>query len=385
MKRLICAAVAAFVVAAAVLAPAAAWAANDRKVVFAFDRKFMPFSYVRNQVPTGFEVELFTAVLEGSGLGIEYKPMRDWERAQAELSGGLIQVAAGMTKTPLREKVFIFPETPTMTLDLKFFANQTSNYTHVGQLRGQTIAAIRDSLYQRLLQEFGGVKIKLYEDGEQALKAVLSGDAAAYFGTDKIARDIIARKNMKNLVVIGSTVRSVPVYYALYKGETGLRDLMDRGLKRLMVNGEYDRIYRKWFVPEMTTSDMGRLVAEAKKVLPMAYAPHSGKPEAAAVLTRSGAVFVGANIENAAPGAGIGALEVALTKAVSAGQLQIYAAVKISRTGLVLPPSAAERQLLWEYGRSVLVLLEPNRGEYEAWSLPKLLPFPDRMPGMPGS
>ncbi|MBU1001663.1 MAG: transporter substrate-binding domain-containing protein [Proteobacteria bacterium] len=384
MRRTISAAVAAIVLAVAVLAPAAARAA-DRKVAFAFDRKFIPFSYVRNQEPTGFEVELFTAVLEGSGLGIDYMPMNDWERAQAELSGGVIQVAAGMTKTPLREKVFIFPETPTMTLDLKFFANRISNLTHIGEIRGQTVATIRDSLYQRLLQEFGGVKILLFDSGEAALGAVQAGDAVAYFGADKIARDIMARKNMKNLEVIGSTVRSVPVYYALYKGETGLRDLVDRGLKRLMANGEYDRIYRKWFVPEMSTADMARLVAEAKKVLPLAYAPHSGISEAAAVITRSGTIFTGANIENAAAGMGTGALQVALAKAVSAGQLQIYAAVKVSSTGLVLPPTAVERQLLWEYGRGVLVLLEPNRGEYEAWSLPSLLPFPDGMPGMPKS
>lgn len=382
MKRLFCAAVAALVLAVAVLAPQGVRAA-DRKVVFAFDRKFVPFSFVTNQQPDGFEVDLFTAALEGSGLGIDYKPMRDWERAQAELSSGVIDVAAGMTKTPLREKVFIFPKTPSFNLELKFFVNRTSGFTHVGEIRGLTVAAIRDSLYQRLLQEFGGVRIKLYDSGEDALKAVLSGDAAAYFGAEKIARDIIYRRNMKNLAVLGGTVREVPVYFSFYKGREDLRDLVDRGIRRLMASGEYDRIYRKWFVPEMSTAQMKDLVAEAAKVLPMAYAPHTQRTETAAVLTRSGTMYTGANIENSDPARSLSALEVALAKAVSAGELQIYAVVRVSAEGMVLPPSAAERQLLWEYGRGVLVLLEPNRGEYEAWSLPALLPFPEAMPGMP--
>jgi len=382
MKRMLCAALAALALAAALLAPAPA-RADDRKVVFAFDRKFIPFSFVTNQQPDGFEVELFTAALEESGLGIEYKPMRDWERAQAELSSGMIQVAAGMSKTPLREKVFIFPDTPSLYLELKFFVSKTSGFTHVGEIRGLTVAAIRDSLYQRLLQEFGGVKIKLYDSGEDALAAVLSGDAAAYFGAEKIARDIIDRRGMKNLVVLGSTVREVPVYFAFYKGETNLRDIVDRGLKKLMANGGYDRLYRKWFVPELPTAKMQELVAEAAKALPMAYVPHSEEGETAAVLTRSGEIFTGATIENMDPGQTLSALQVALTKAVSAGELQIHAVVRVSAGGQVLPPTAAERQLLWEYGRGVLVLLEPNKGEYEAWSLPALLPFPDGMPGMP--
>lgn len=367
----------------AALVPAPVFAAQ-RKVVYTFDRKFIPFSYVRNGHPTGFEVDILKAVLKDTGLGLEFKPSRTWDRAQAELSGGIVQVASGMTRTQLREQLFLFPKTPTVTLDLKFFVNRTLGYKHVGEIRGQTVAAIRDSLYQRLLQDFGGVKIKLYETGEEALRAVVSGDAQAYFGAEKIARDIIARKNLQNLLVLGSTVRSIPVYFALYKGEKGLRDIIDRGLKRLIVTGEYDKIYRKWFVPELSNSEVKGLVNRAKAVLPMAYVPHSGAPEAAAVMTREGQVYVGASIDNGVSGQGVSALEVALAKTVDAGHQDLRAVVRVDARGRVLPPSARERELLWEFGRGVLVLLEFNQGEYDVWSLPRLLPLAKGLPGMTG-
>ena len=366
---------------AVVLAPAASFASAARKIAYTFDRKFIPFSYVRNSQPTGFEVEILEAVLKDTGLGIDYKPSRQWDRSQAELSGGIVQVASGMTRTQLREQLFLFPQTPTLTLDLKFFVNRTLGYKSVGDIRGQTVSAIRDSLYQRLLQDFGGVKIKLYETGEEALRAVVSGDAQAYFGAEKIARDIIARKDLQNLAVLGSTVRSIPVYFALYKGEKGLRDIIDAGLKTIIASGEYDRIYRKWFVAELSSSEMNSMIQSAKDVLPLSYVPHSGHQEAAAILTRDGRTYVGSTIDNGISGRGMSALEVAISKAVSEGHLDVRAAVCVDAKGRVLPPSARERELLWEFGRGVLVLMEIHKGDVEAWSLPRLLPLADGLPG----
>lgn len=383
MKRLLLGVLAAACVLAALWAEPAAAAsgtASDRKVVFTFDRKFMPFSYVSNGRPTGFEVEILEAVLEDTGLGIDYKPSRDWNRAQADLSGGIAQVASGMTRTDLRQQLFLFPDTPTMTLDLRFFVNRVSGYKGVSELRGATVAAVRDSLYQRLLQEFGGVRISLFDSGEDALQAVVSGDAQAYFGAEKVARDIISRKGLKNLLALGPIVRSVPVYFALYKGEKNLVEIINHGLKRLIADGEYDKIYRKWFVPELSTERMKKLVSEAAAALPLAYAPHSGRPEAAAVFTRRGEVHVGASMDNQA-GRGLSALEAAVAEAVRDGDLEVYAAVRVDAKGRVLPPTARERELLWEFGRQVLVVMEIDKGAYEAWSLSRLLPLADGVPG----
>lgn len=356
-------------------------ARGAEKKICAFDRAFIPFSFVRNQQPTGFEVEVLEAALAGTGLGIEFKPMRSWEQGQAELASGVVHIAPGVTRTELRDKLFIYPSVPTVELGLKFFVNRASLIRSVDQLRGQTIATRRDSVTQLLLQEFGGVKVRLYEDDEKALAAVQTGEAQAYLGADKLAWDIIARRDMKNIVVVGRALHKEPLYFALYKGETALRDMVDRGLKQIMASGEYDRIYRKWFVPELATQDMQALVAKAVAELPVAHAPRTGAPRAAAVSTRSGAVYAGASVEGQREGIGISALEAAVAKAVGAGDLELRAAVVVDAKGRAVPPTAPERDLLTGFDRGVLVVLEPNPGEHEAWMAPALLPF---APGMPG-
>lgn len=366
---------------AALAAPPGAHAAE--KKICAFDRAFMPFSFVRNQQPTGFEIEILQAALEGSGLGIEFKPMRSWDQGQAELSSGVVHIAPGITRSDLRDKLFIYPDTPTVELGIKFFVNRASLIRNVEQLRGQTVATRRGSVTQGLLQVFGGVIVRLYDDEEKALEAVQAGDAQAYLGPDKIAWDIIARRDMKNLVVVGAALHRESLYFALYKEETGLRDLVDRGLKRLMADGGYDRIYRKWFVPEPGSQDMSDLAAKAAAELPMAYAPRTGTPRAAAVLARSGAVYAAASVEGPREGIGVTALESAVAKAVGAGDLELRLAVVVDAKGRAVPPSGPERDLLAGFGRGVLVVLEPNPGEREAWMVPTLLPFAPGVPARP--
>ncbi len=379
MKRSI---IALAVLAALLALPPGAAAQGVKKKVYAFDRKFMPFSFVRNQKAVGFEVEVLEAALQGTGTGLEQKPMRSWEQGQAELSSGVVHIASGMTRTDLRDKLFIYPDTPTVVLRMKFFVNRASRLRTVEDLRGQTVAARRDSTTQLLLQRFGGIKVRLYDDDEQALQAVQAGDAVAYLGADKIAWDIIARDDLKNLVVLGAPLAEVPLYYALYKGEPGLRELVDRGLRRIMAEGEYDRIYRKWFVPELPAQGMKDLVSRARAVLHTAQAPRTGDPLTAAVLTRSGNVYTGATVEGPQGGERLSALELAVASAVSAGDMELTAAVVVAPDGTVRVPSARERELLAGYGRGVLVVLEPNSGEYDAWMVSRLLPFAGGMPGM---
>jgi cytidine deaminase len=100
------------------------------------------------------------------------------------------------------------------------------------------------------------------------------------------------------------------------------------------------------------------------------------------VLTRAGNVYTGATVEGPRGRAGVSALEVAVAGAVGAGDMELAAAVVVAADGRLLPPSAVERELLSGYGRGVLVVLETNPGEYEAWMVSRLLPYAGGMPGM---
>ena len=69
----------------------------------------------------------------------------------------------------------------------------------------------------------------------------------------------------------------------------------------------------------VSAEQIQRLLEEAKQVRLQAYAPYSGYQVGAALLTKSGRIYGGCNIENASYGAAICAERVAVVRAIAAG------------------------------------------------------------------
>lgn len=116
------------------------------------------------------------------------------------------------------------------------------------------------------------------------------------------------------------------------------------------------------------------LIAKAMKARENAYAPYSGFRVGAALLTASGRVFEGCNVENASYGATICSERVAAVKAVSAGETR-FVALAVVADGPSLPvPCGICRQFLAEFGLELDIYLANLAGERKHVTLGELLP-----------
>lgn len=116
------------------------------------------------------------------------------------------------------------------------------------------------------------------------------------------------------------------------------------------------------------------LIAAALRAREQAYAPYSGIRVGAALRTRDGRVFTGANVENASYGLTICAERVAVVKAVTAGARDFVAvAIAWDQEGFCFPCGAC-RQVLYEFGPEMLVLMADAGGSYQEEGLAQLLP-----------
>ena len=75
----------------------------------------------------------------------------------------------------------------------------------------------------------------------------------------------------------------------------------------------------------MTKKQLRTLIDAAKRARRKAYCPYSRYPVGAAVLTESGKIFTGANIENASYGLSICGERTAIFNAVTRGEKMIRA------------------------------------------------------------
>ena len=117
------------------------------------------------------------------------------------------------------------------------------------------------------------------------------------------------------------------------------------------------------------------LLQSARAVRENAYAPYSGFKVGAALRARSGAVYTGVNVENAAYPEGTCAEAGAIAAMVAAGDTAIAEVCVIADCPDPVPPCGGCRQKLAEFSDGdVAVTLATTAGAQRVTSVAELLP-----------
>ena len=118
-----------------------------------------------------------------------------------------------------------------------------------------------------------------------------------------------------------------------------------------------------------------KLVAAARKARRNAQAAYSGFKVGAALETANGVIVTGCNIENATYGLTVCAERVAMFKALSEGHRKFRRVAVVADTDAPTPPCGACRQILWEFGGDLEVILANLRRETGRNQHMYVLPF----------
>jgi len=120
------------------------------------------------------------------------------------------------------------------------------------------------------------------------------------------------------------------------------------------------------------------LIAIALAARSNAYAPYSKFAVGAAIKCKSGAVFVGANVENRSFGLTICAERIAVGAAVVAGEREFVAIAVTSDSAEPIVPCGACRQFLAEFNPDLTIVSATVGGDRKIDNLSRLLPDPSR-------
>jgi cytidine deaminase len=118
------------------------------------------------------------------------------------------------------------------------------------------------------------------------------------------------------------------------------------------------------------------LVAAARRARENAHAAFSHFKVGAALETADGTIVTGCNVENATYGLTICAERVAMFKALSEGHRAFTRVAIVADTGAPTPPCGACRQILWEFGGNLDVVLANLTAITGTHELKDLLPLP---------
>jgi cytidine deaminase len=124
------------------------------------------------------------------------------------------------------------------------------------------------------------------------------------------------------------------------------------------------------FLPILIAED---LYGEAQIAAESAYAPYSSFPVGAAVLTKSGSIFRGTNVENASYGLTVCAERIAIGNTISSGSIDIAAIAVYTKIGTGTPCGAC-RQFILEFGNEIIVVFKQG-DTLTQMPISDLLPF----------
>jgi len=123
----------------------------------------------------------------------------------------------------------------------------------------------------------------------------------------------------------------------------------------------------------LTKREKQSLIELANAARVHAYVPYSRYPVGAALRTKTGKIYTGINVENAAYPQTMCAERVAIFKAVSEGEKEFEAIVVVTENGG--SPCGGCRQVMAEFGLNTIVLLADAEGSLvKETSVKELLP-----------
>jgi signal transduction histidine kinase/FixJ family two-component response regulator len=218
-----------------------------RKILARGDHAYAPFEFVdESGMPAGFNVDLLWQVGAIMNLDIEIV-LGPWDEVRSQLEHNEIDMLPGMYKTPGRDLLVDFT-IPHFISSYGIFAEHDSGMNGAEDLADKRVAVQAGDVGHDYLVEQGlAGELVIFNRWEDIFIAVLQGEADCAVASMIQGSRLIQDRRYATLRQIGPPLIQQRYCMAVTKGDAELLAALNEGLSILKANGEYDRIYEKWF------------------------------------------------------------------------------------------------------------------------------------------
>ncbi len=205
-----------------------------------------PFgSQNQNREPEGFDVDLANMVAKSLGVKLELQQVTAANRIPFLLTDKVDIVISVMGLTPERAKQIMFTA-PYADTQLAVFGPKSIAVTSAAELGTYKVAAAKGTTQELGLSAMNPKAVLMRtEDDATAAAAYLSGQADLIATNSLIVPDLVKRNPTKEFE-LKFTIRRSPAHMGVRMGEHNLVRWLDGFIFFNTMNGELDRLHRKW-------------------------------------------------------------------------------------------------------------------------------------------
>ncbi|MDM8538012.1 glutamine ABC transporter substrate-binding protein GlnH [Desulfobacterales bacterium HSG17] len=221
-----------------------------KNLVIGCDTNFMPFEFKdKNGEYVGFDIDMWAAIAKDLGLEYKLQPM-DFNGLIPALQTGNIDAAiAGMTVKSKREEVVDFAY-PYYDAGLVLMVRADEKKINgIEDLADKVVATKLGTTSADYLKKIKTKDVKLFPNIDSAYMELGTGGADAVLFDSPAILYYIKTREKAVVKTVGSLYQGQSYGIAFPQGSE-LRDKVSISLLKLMENGTYNQIYKKWFGTE---------------------------------------------------------------------------------------------------------------------------------------
>jgi ABC-type amino acid transport substrate-binding protein len=231
------------------------------KITVAYRESSVPFSYLNGpEKPIGLAVDITKAIadevkskLNKPKLEVAWMPVTSQNRVPL-LQNGTIDLECGSTTNNVARGKDVAFSVNYFYTGTRILVKTDSGIKDYADLKGKKITSTTGGTPLLVMRKYNeqhqlNYEISPAKDHVDALLLLESGRVTAYAQDDIILFGLrINSKNPGALEVVGSPLQVEPYACMLRKDDPSFKALVDAVISGMMKSGEFERLYKKWFL-----------------------------------------------------------------------------------------------------------------------------------------
>ncbi|NLV43170.1 MAG: transporter substrate-binding domain-containing protein [Candidatus Hydrogenedentes bacterium] len=220
---------------------------EDKPVyVFKGDHAYPPFEYLKDGIPTGFNVDLLNAVARVMQMDIRIE-LGPWDEVRREFEAGEIDGLTGFFQHETRSDLADF-SVPFLQSSVTFFKQKNSPDQSLKAVWNKSvIVQTGDIAHDYLLGEKYPGKIIEESSAAAALRRLARGEGDGALMEHTQAMYLCKELGLHNIVSTEENIAPALYCFAVARQNVRLLDQLNEGYRLVLVTGEFGQIWLNWF------------------------------------------------------------------------------------------------------------------------------------------
>ena len=234
--------------------------AQTGTIILGYRESSPPFSYLDEaKNPIGYSVDLCMKVVEAvkrelkrPTLAVKFVPVTSATRMKAVVSDEVDLECGSTTGTAERRKEVAFT-VPTFVAATRLMVREGGTIKSIYDLSGKTVVTTGGTSSEKLFTDLNDTrtlraKLVLTKDHSESFAMLETGKADAFIMDDVLLYSLRAgSKEPDKYAVTRDALTIEPLSIMLRKGDPAFKKIVDTEVTRVILQGEINAMYRKWF------------------------------------------------------------------------------------------------------------------------------------------